>query len=305
MRKSAFTLIELLLVIVIMGILSKFGIELLFQAYNNFIFSHTNNTLQSQSEAAVETIASRLMYRIKDSTIARESNTSYQPISSSSLGENATILEWVGADMDGFRGDTSTQPIWSGIIDLRHPNTSATVLVSPETNTTAISNLISALSDGTSGIDDAALYFVGSDSDINTSYGWGGALTTQGGAMHPIKSNGTINQFVPANGQTGAVNSFSDVDVYEYYQLAWTAYAVGFDVNEYNTTSHTGTLKLWYNYQPWKGEIYTDGNSSIIMKNVSTFRFTGVGSIIKIQVCVKSNLIEGEEYSLCKDKTVF
>lgn len=301
MRKSAFTLIELLLVIVIIGILSKFGIELLFQAYNNFIFSNTNNTLQSQSEAAVETIASRLMYRIKDSTIARYPGNTYEPISSSSLGENATVLEWIGADMDGFRGDTSTQPLWSGIIDLRHPDTNTSALVSPETNTTAINALIDALSNGGSGINDAALYFVGSDSDVYTSYGWGGALETQSGAMHPIHINGTINQFVPVDGLTGAVNDFSGVDVYEYYQLAWTAYAV--ELADYNTTTKTGTLKLHYNYQPWRGESYTDGNSSIIMENVSTFRFTGVGSIIKIQVCVKTDLME--EYSLCKDKTVF
>ncbi|MDK9693179.1 MAG: prepilin-type N-terminal cleavage/methylation domain-containing protein [Sulfurimonas sp.] len=301
MRKSAFTLIELLLVIVIIGILSKFGIELLFQAYNNFIFSNTNNTLQSQSEAAVETIASKLMYRIKDSTIARYPGNTYEPVSSSSLGENATVLEWIGADMDGFRGDTSTQPLWSGIIDLRHPDTNTSALVSPETNTSAINNLIIALSDGGSGINDAALYFVGSDSDVYTSYGWGGALETQSGAMHPIHINGTINQFVPVDGLTGAVNDFSGVDVYEYYQLAWTAYAV--ELADYNTTTKTGTLKLHYNYQPWRGESYTDGNSSIIMENVSTFRFTGVGSIIKIQVCVKTDLME--EYSLCKDKTVF
>ncbi len=44
------------------------------------------------------------------------------------------------------------------------------------------------------------------------------------------------------------------------------------------------------------------------MENVSTFRFKSVGSVIKIQVCVKSDIIDGNAaggYSLCKEKTIF
>ncbi|OHD86185.1 MAG: hypothetical protein A2Y52_04415 [Sulfuricurvum sp. RIFCSPLOWO2_02_43_6] len=57
MRKSAFTLLELIFVIVVIGILSKFGIELLAQAYKSFIFSSINNPLQANGAMAVETIA--------------------------------------------------------------------------------------------------------------------------------------------------------------------------------------------------------------------------------------------------------
>ena len=298
MRKSAFTLIELIFVIVVMGILSKFGVELLYQAYQSFIFSSINNSLQAQSAAAVETIASRLQYRIKDSIIAKQTDGNYQALASNT-DLTAPILEWIGADMDGFRGSSSTHPLWSGITDL--DLSSQNVLVSPETNTTALNTLIGVLSPSATDINDAALYFVGSDSDIQTDYGWSGALTTQNGAMHPIRSNGNINQFVPINGQTEADNNFSGVDVYEYYQLAWTAYAVG--IADYNATTKTGTLTLWYDYQPWKGDVYTNGTPVKLMDNVSTFRFRAVGSIVKIEVCVNSDLVD--DYSLCKEKTVF
>ena len=300
MRRAAFTLLELIFVIVIMGILAKFGIELLSQAYKNFIFSSVNNRLQAQSEAAVETIASRLQYRIKDSVIGRKSTdfSDFRAIGSSS-GDDYNILEWVGADIDGFRGNSSTLPHYSGIIDLKHPSTNAATLVSPATDTGALNTLIGTLSGGGSGIDDAAIYFVGSDSDIN-NYGWNGTalIDHNTSVMHPINAGTNADEFV--SGIVG--DDFSGVNVYEYYQLAWTAYAVG--ISDYDDDTHTGTLMLYYDYQPWNGQNYaTHGKPVKLMDNVSAFRFRSAGSILKIEVCVKTNLME--EYSLCKEKTIF
>ena len=311
MRRSAFTLLELVFVIVIMGILAKFGVEFLAQAYKSFISSSINNRLQSQSAAAVETIAARLQYRIKDSVIARIKDgnpTDFKALESSDYGDTATILEWVGSDIESFRGNTPNDggdflPHWSGIIDLKDPNTNATNLVSPGTDTGKLDTLIGTLSDGGSNIDDAALYFVGSDSDIITGYGWDGVAITDHNTsvMHPIKSNGT-NQFAPVSGLDGSNSTFTGANVYEYYQLAWTAYAVVH-------TPDDGNLTLYYDYQPWNGDTYlvkadgTQTKNAVIMENVDTFRFKAVGSIIKVQVCVNSDLVE--DYSLCKEKTIF
>jgi len=294
--KKAFTMIELIFVIVIMGILAKFGVEFLAQAYNNFIFSNVNHTLQAQSAATVESIASRLQYRIKDSIIARQPGVDFQALSGSTLDDNATVLEWVASDIDGYRGNRL--PMWSGIIDLADSN--AARLSSPETNTNALNTLIGILSHGSgTGINNAALYFIGSDSNVRTGYGWNGAITNQSSVMHPIRRSivaGEENLFIPVRGDNGVDNSFAGVDVFEYYQLAWTAYAV-----EHNTTS--GNLTLYFDYQPWQGESYTDGKSFLLMQNVDTFRFKAVGSVVKIQVCVNTDLVE--DYSLCKEKTIF
>ena len=299
MRKSAFTLLELIFVIVVIGILSKFGIELLAQAYKSFIFSSINNSLQANSAMAVETIASRLQYRIKDSVIARRLNGTFVGLAGNT-DPNIPILEWVGTDIDGFRGNAGTAPLWSGIIDLDLSGSAA--LVSPATDTGALNTLIGTLSNTGSGINDAALYFVGSDSDIN-NYGWSGVALTDHNTsvMHPINSGANVDEFVSG---IGGVN-FSGADIYEYYQLAWTAYAVGIiDYNiGANAGTNTGTLMLYYDYQPWKGESYTNGKSVKLMDNVSTFQFRAVGSIVKIQVCVNSDVVE--DYSLCKEKTIF
>ena len=305
MRRLGFTLIEIVFVIVVMGILSKFGVEFLAQAYNNFIYSSVNNSLQARSATAVESIASRLQFRIKDSIIAREPGANlnnYQALSGSTYGNTATILEWVGSDIEGFRGESL--PNWSGIIDL-DDSTAPTILKSPETNTTAINTLIDVLSHGSgTDINNSAIYFIGSDSDIN-NYGWdGNALTDHNtSVMHRINSSGNIDEFVSGIGGV----DFNATDIYEYYQLAWTAYAV--ELRDYNATTQTGNLWLNYDYQPWEGENYrNNGKEFLLMENVSTFRFKAVGSVVKVQVCVGSDIIDGNAaggYSICKEKTIY
>lgn len=296
MKRSAFTMLELVFVIVIMGIIGKFGVELLAQAYNNFIFNSINSSLQEKSQNAVEMIASRLQYRIKPSTIVRKSSnfTDYQPLSSDG-DDSYTVLEWVGGAIDSFRG--TTEPLWSGIIDL--DNSTATLLDSPDTNTTTLSNLIYALSNGGSTIDNAAIYFHGSNTNYK-GFGWdGNAITDQNLTMHPIKKDSTdISNFIPRVGGTTTTNTFSGHDIYEYYTLAWTAYAV-----ELDPTSHV--LTLWYDYQPWDGEKYTQGKHVTLMEDVSTFRYRAINSVIQIQVCTKSDFIEDINYSICKEKVVY
>jgi hypothetical protein len=292
-------MIELIFVIVVMGIIGKFGVEFLAQAYKSFIFSSINNTLQSNSASAVEFIAKRLESRIKDSVVARVApTTGHIALGSVNPNVNYTVLEWIGSDIDGFRGDIT--PNWSGIIDL-DVGAGANLLMSPATDTNTTNTLIATLSAGgsagaASGINDAALYFVGSNTDINM-YGYntasGTSITDQNSVMHPINRNAIITNFVPA------IGNFAGIDVYEYYKLAWTAYAIVFTT----TGTNIGNLTLYYDYQPWDGEIMTDGDSAIIMEDISTFRAISIGSIIKIQVCAKSDVVE--EYSLCKEKTIF
>ena len=301
MKRYAFTMIELIFVIVIMGIIGKFGVEFLAQAYKSFIFANVNHTLQSSSATTVEYIASRLQHRIKDSVIVRTGKTTaFTPLSSADNSVDYKVLEWVGSDIDGFRGYSA--PYWSGIADI---NVSTNIrIVSPETNTTVVSNLIKKLSYGKSTINDAALYFIGSSSDRN-GYGWdGNALTEQNtSVMHPIQLTAQITQFAPGTVQ-GITDDFRGVTIKEYYKLAWTAYALSLE--GYDTGTHMGRLVLYYNYQPWHGEKFSDGGdiqSFTLMENVSTFRAIAIGDIIKIQVCTKSNLVE--EYSLCKEKTIF
>jgi len=289
-KRTAFSMIELVFVIVIIAIIGKFGVSFLFQAYNSFIGSKVNNELQAESESAIEFSASRLQYRIKDSVvIRRDINDSNVTAIADANDSNYTVIEWVGTDSDGFRGEKL--PNWSGIIDIDLSDKDN--LYSPETNTTKENNLIQALSNNKSDINKSAIYFLGSDSDIHTGYGWEGEITDQNRTMHPIKSDTNISIFAPATGH------FHDVG--EQYKLAWSAYALSLE--DYNTTTKMGNLYFYYNFRPWHGKQAKDGNRTLLMQNVSTFQFAAVGSLLKLQICVKSML--KENYSLCKEKTIF
>lgn len=225
MRRRAFTMIELIFVIVVIGIIAKFGVEFLIQAYNGYIFSAVQNKLQTQTETALEQITNRLQYRIKSSIIVRDNNnsnsvTNYRPLANAENNTKETILEWVGYDIDGLRGQwngTMNVPTWSGFIDLAGSTPPNTIL-SPMTNATDANSTISALSNGIAGIADSAIFFIGGNSDIN-GFGWdGNSINDQTKIMHRINAAGS--------NITPAVGSFNGVDIYEYYQLAWTAYAL-------------------------------------------------------------------------------
>ena len=212
-QRTAFTMIELVFVIVVIGILAKFGVEFLIKAYDGYIFSTVQNRLQTQTETALEQITNRLQYRIKSSIIARKTTGVYNPLANADGTE--TILEWVGYDIDGLRGTTA--PTWSGFIDLA--SSSAGVLQSLGTNTTNANTIITSLSSGIAGIANSAIFFIGGNSDVN-GFGWDGtAITDNTHAMHPIGVDAQVSHLVPNSDLNGT-------DAYEYYQLAWTAYAL-------------------------------------------------------------------------------
>lgn len=310
-KHNAFTMIELIFVIVVMGIMGKFGVEFLAQSYKSFIFTNINNQLQSDSESAVEFVSKHLENRIKDSAIVREEIGTVIPVGLGSVtnGTSYKVLEWVGSDNDGFRGLVSV-PTWSGIIDLDAGIATGTqnILISPATNTANINTMIQALSYTNTTVNSAAFYLVGSNSDVLTGYGWNGNvanINNQLGAMHPINS---VNLLPTRFTVPAGLATYANIDIYEYYKLAWTAYAIVYEPG----TNDKGTLRLYWNYQPWLDESFSlragsnvpaDIQSSVIMENVSTFKFVAIGSLIKIQVCVKSDIVE--DYALCKEKTVF
>jgi prepilin-type N-terminal cleavage/methylation domain-containing protein len=178
-NRKAFTMIELIFVIVIMAILAKFGVEFVAQSYSSFINSQINNELQSNSATAVEFVATRLQHRIKPSAIAREDDGTFTPLKDYA-NTSANILEWVGTDVDGFRGNSDVVvpnlPNWSGIIDLNSTLSHATQLFSPATDTVRTNTLITVLSGGTTNIGDAAIYFVNPDS-LDVNWGWDANIT--------------------------------------------------------------------------------------------------------------------------------
>jgi prepilin-type N-terminal cleavage/methylation domain-containing protein len=311
MRKG-FTFIEMIFVIVIMGILAKFGSEIFRNVYQNYNNSKANNELQIDTELTLQQIANRLQYRIKDSVIGRRSNGDFTGLSSI-VDSNYTAFEWVGYDIDGWLGNNRggaevyNKPTWTGFIDvdaIDTANADVNTLFSPGTDTGEIGTVIAALSPTGAGAGNSALFFTGGSTDIRTGYDWNtttGILTTQNNvAAHRVATTGNVQQFADA---TGA--SFAGTDIYEQYKLAWTAYALSLE--DFDGDGNNDELVLYYDYRPWEGDDFTDNNipRALFIDNVSTVKLRAIGDMINIQVCISENNITGSEYSICKEKAIF
>ena len=313
MRKG-FTFIEMIFVIVIMGILAKFGSEIFRNVYQNYNNSTANNELQIDTELVLQQIANRLQYRIKESVIARQGPGGAYNALATAGGANDTVFEWIGYDIDGWLGNNRggavayNKPTWSGFIDVDNldvavPLADNNTLFSPGTDTGQINTVINALSPFGAGIANSAIFFTGENADVNSSYGWQEAVLVQQNrvAAHRVTLN--LADVRLLDDSTGA--NFTNSDVYEQYKLAWTAYALS--VEDFDGDGDASELVLYYDYQPWEGEAFDDNDSSsaLLMQNVSTAKLQALGDIINLQVCVNENNITGSEYSICKEKVIF
>ena len=86
------------------------------------------------------------------------------------------------------------------------------------------------------------------------------------------------------------------VNISEHYKLAWTSYALVVDA--------AGTLSLRYDFAPTRATNVA-GSSSILLRNVSTFKFKGDGRTIRFKICVDEEIGEDFNITICKEKAVF
>jgi len=298
--RRAFTMLELVMVIVIMGIIASIGADIIASMYSNYLRSRTINRLEAQTEITLEQIAKRLQYRIKESVIARKTGSNPLAVSDTSVDSTYNILEWIGASNESFLG--TPRPGWSGFIDLdsNETNRTTSTLKTSESNLTDAANTISALTEGVidlTGGKEAALIFKGIAYNM-TDFGWGNPNNIDGSA--------TLKVGVGASIDILTINDTIPTEITEQYALAHTAYAI-VPVFEAVPDPTDFNLTLHYNYQPWHDEEYTDGNTSVLAEHVSLFRFKQDDSLLRLKLCLHDNNETGvsEMIVICKEKVVY
>lgn len=304
-KKSAFTMIELVMVIVVMGIVASIGADIISKMYENYIKTRAINKLQAQSETVLNEIAKRLQFRIKHSVIARQSGSAnfLNYVSLSDANDSYQILEWIGKDNDSFKG--VSDPGWSGFIDLDSNQTkkSAKTLKTPGSDLNITDSIINALSNGKVRLDSAvnntdrpAILFRGQSNFDLSQYGWDGV---DGNYTYKVKYATGAKDVLVFDENISNLN-----EIFEHYDLSWSAYAIvpeGNNTNDFNLTIH-------YNYQPWENEKYNDANTSVavLTEHVSTFKFTKTGDTIRLKLCINdANSSGGLNFAFCKEKVVY
>jgi prepilin-type N-terminal cleavage/methylation domain-containing protein len=300
--KKAFTMLELVMVMVIMGIVASIGADIIASMYMNYIRSRTINTLESKTEIVLEQIAKRLQYRIKESVIARkESDGTLMALSSYNNENDFNILEWIGYSNESFLG--TPRPGWSGFIDLEslENNKTGGILKTSESNLTYAANIILALTDDNLTLNSAStaagLIFKGKAYNIG-EFGWAPSTNTNGTAVVQVSVNTETTFKVEENPRPD--------EIYEQYYLAHTAYAI---VPEGNIAGTDFNITLYYNYQPWisSKNFYTNGSNSVLAEHVSLFRFKQDESILRLKLCLHDADLTGigDRIVVCKEKVVY
>ncbi|WP_276709483.1 type II secretion system protein [Campylobacter rectus] len=301
--KNAFTLLELIIVIVIMGFLAFIGIDIAKNLYTNYLQARSINNLESQTELTLEQIAKRLAVRVKSSTIGRRaSDDKFVATYDSGLNSNYNILEWISYSYESFQGGG-----WSGFVDLDSPNTlrnsakNGGTIVTPGSDLDYATKYISDLTNKKATLDNkqVGLFFKrNTKNNIQTDFGYNDS--NQADAIAIVKKDGKNKLII----------KYSADDIYEQYYLLHTAYAV-VPVRA-NVADTDFDLWLHYNYRPWiSGEKYskTETNKVLLAKNVTRFNFTETSGVIVMKLCIrdagKSLGKDKAETTVCKTKAVY
>ena len=306
--KRAFTLLELIIVIVILGIIAMMSFNAIMNIYSNYFQTKTVNELETQTEIALEQISKRLEHRIKPSVIARKTDGAFLALNDSGVNLDAKyeILEFIPYAYEIFNDVPSGNKAgrYSGYVDLAK-SSPATGLISPGSNfSTEVVETIKDLTckDDASGcVDfkdkDGSVVAIFSDVyyDVQNSFGYKGILNLDI-AKVGVKS---------IDGDTLEISGFANKQISEQYHLAYTANAIVPEqsADPKDTANGVFDLNLYYDYRPWMGEKYKqNGEKATLAKNVTRFVFTEKNGVIVLKLCMRA---KNSEITICKSKAVY
>ena len=321
--KRAFTLLELVVVIVVLGIIAMMSFNAIMNIYSNYFQTKTVNELETQTEIALEQISKRLEHRIKPSVIARKTDGAFLALNDNRVNLDAKyeILEFIPYAYEIFNDvislDANDHVIeqggkagrYSGYADLAK-SSPATGLISPGSNfTTGVVETIKDLTckDDASGcVDfenkDGGVVAIFSDVyyNVQDSFGYKGDITNLDIAKVGVKGGQS-----GLNGNTLEISGFGGKQISEQYHLAYTANAIVPEQSQSQADKNNGVfdLNLYYDYRPWMGEKYKqNGEKATLAKNVTRFVFTEKNGVIVLKLCMRA---KNSEITICKSKAVY
>ncbi|WP_103601895.1 type II secretion system protein [Campylobacter concisus] len=322
--KRAFTLLELVVVIVALGIIAMMSFNAIMNIYSNYFQTKTVNELETQTEITLEQISKRLEHRIKPSVIARKTDGEFLALNDNrvNLDANYEILEFIPYAYEIFNDvislDANDNVIeqggkegrYSGYADLAK-SSPATGLISPGSNfTTGVVETIKDLTckDDTRNskcVDfenkDGGVVAIFSDVyyDVQNSFGYKGISNLD------IAKVGVKGGQSGLNGDTLEISGFANKQISEQYHLAYTANAIVPEqsADPKDTANGVFDLNLYYDYRPWMGEKYKqNGEKATLAKNVTRFVFTEKNGVIVLKLCMRA---KNSEITICKSKAVY
>ena len=313
--KRAFTLLELVVVIVVLGIIAMMSFNAIMNIYSNYFQTRTVNELETQTEIALEQISKRLEHRIKPSVIARKTDGAFLALNDSGVNLNAEyeILEFIPYAYEIFNdvpSGSNKAGRYSGYADLAK-SSPATGLISPGSNfSTEVVETIKDLTCKDDTRNSKCVDFENKDGgvvaifydvyyDVQNSFGYKGISNLD------IAKVGVKGGQSGLNGDTLEISGFANKQISEQYHLAYTANAIVPEqsADPKDTANGVFDLNLYYDYRPWMGEKYKqNGEKATLAKNVTRFVFTEKNGVIVLKLCMRA---KNSEITICKSKAVY
>ena len=310
--KRAFTLLELVVVIVVLGIIAMMSFNAIMNIYSNYFQTRTVNELETQTEIALEQISKRLEHRIKPSVIARKTDGAFLALNDNRVNLDAKyeILEFIPYAYEIFNdvpSGSNKAGRYSGYADLAK-SSPATGLISPGSNfSTEVVETIKDLTCKDDTRNDKCVDFTKKDGgvvaifsdvyyNVQDSFGYKGDITKLDIAKVGVKST---------DGNTLEISGFANKQISEQYHLAYTANAIVPEQSADPKDAANGVfdLNLYYDYRPWMGEKYKpNGEKATLAKNVTRFVFTEKNGVIVLKLCMRA---KNSEITICKSKAVY
>ena len=308
--KRAFTLLELVVVIVVLGIIAMMSFNAIMNIYSNYFQTRTVNELETQTEIALEQISKRLEHRIKPSVIARKTDGAFLALNDSGVNLDAKyeILEFIPYAYEIFNdvpSGSNKAGRYSGYADLAK-SSPATGLISPGSNFST--EVVETIKDLTCREDtnatcvdftkkDGGVVAIFSDVyyNVQDSFGYKGDITKLDIAKVGVKST---------DGNTLEISGFANKQISEQYHLAYTANAIVPEQSADPKDAANGVfdLNLYYDYRPWMGQGYKNGEKATLAKNVTRFVFIEKNGVIVLKLCMRA---KNSEITICKSKAVY
>lgn len=274
--KRGFTLVELIIAMVITALLASVGLQVLEYIYKGYLQTRSITELEAKTQIVLEILGKRLQYRIKPTLAVHLgnnfSNGNYYSLNDATRNNRCNNnpedcrLVWYKQDYENQRlinsGNGMIQMVWSGVGNMNFND---------QGTTQATARHVSFSSPGSStngGVmkDHSGLVFKGVSSNLNDFYNI---------ATWTSKSVFDSNNIAGTNNIDFSKPNASELQVSDQYYIADTANEIYVD----NCKLGKGcNLNLTYYYRPWYIIDPIRPSSALLAQNVSSFRFTQLGS---------------------------
>ncbi|OHD90382.1 type II secretion system protein [Sulfuricurvum sp. RIFCSPLOWO2_12_FULL_43_24] len=303
--RKAFTMIELLFVIVILGIVGGFALEAVRQYYEGIFRTQEYTKRVAEADQILEQLSKYFENAISSSIVNLDINPGtvacYGPPTTSA---SDFTVAFVGVDVDSMRGISGNRPGWSEEVQLVAGSND---INGSDANYTMANNIISLL--GTSTLRGSALYDSESiDSNACVRFNFAGEGKVGFHKLDGVNPNPMANGLLRLNNDNNATHG------HRKYLLR-TGYAFRVDDN--------GSFWMYSNFRPWVDEhfsasgkinllgqnvahFYADYNATDFMNNPSV---SDRGLVWRLKVCMRgldTNLStsDTESQGICRERRV-